>query len=425
MDCDVEDRDGVDGPLEPALVRVAVQDEIRTVRRERNCQPLVPEHRPDPAWLALERLRDRRVVEQRDPDCRAGDLGEAVIQRLDVRRRRGIDLADHRLAEVDPAPVEAADEPLRTDDADGNTVHIEHRRRALEHRDPGSGEQLDDLSLPVRVVVVVPEHRDDRRLHGARDIGEHLRLLWQPVRRQIAGEQDHVGIGVDLLECGLDVATGLLAAVDVRRSSNPDSSGAHAGILQTEDVSENDQFEAIKDSLKKAAAALQRAEVPFMLGGGLATWVRGAPGSDHDLDLLVKPEDAERALEVLAEEGMRPEKPPENWLYKAWDGDVMVDLIFSPSGDEISDENFDRAEDLEVNAVRMPVAALEDVIATKLLALGEHEADFGPVLEISRAVREQVDWDQVRARTASSPFAKAFFTLAEELGVVEPAPSVG
>jgi hypothetical protein len=183
-------------------------------------------------------------------------------------------------------------------------------------------------------------------------------------------------------------------------------------------VTDADQFEAIKESLKNAAAALKGAEVPFLLGGGLAAWVRGGPESDHDLDLLVRPDDADRALEVLAEEGMRPEKPPENWLYKVWDGDVLIDLIFAPSGETVTDENFERAEELEVNAVRMQVAALEDVIAAKLLALGEHEADYGPTLEIARAVREQVDWANVRARTASSPFAKGFFALAEELEIV-------
>jgi predicted nucleotidyltransferase len=183
-------------------------------------------------------------------------------------------------------------------------------------------------------------------------------------------------------------------------------------------VTETEQFEAIKDTLKKAAAALQREDVPFLLGGGLAVWVRGGPETDHDLDLFVKPEDAERALEVLAQEGMRPEKPPENWLLKAWDGEVLVDIIFSPSGETITEENFRRAEHLEVNAVRMPVASLEDVLAAKLLALSEHEADFEPVLEIARAVREQVDWEQLRSRTAESPFAKAFFTLVEELGIL-------
>jgi predicted nucleotidyltransferase len=190
------------------------------------------------------------------------------------------------------------------------------------------------------------------------------------------------------------------------------------GLCRLTLVTDPNQFEAIKETLKKAAAALRRAEVPFLLAGGLATWVRGGPESDHDLDLFVKPEDAERALEVLTDDGMRPEKPPENWLYKAWDGDVLIDLIFSPSGETITDENFERAEELEVNAVRMKVASLEDVLAAKLLALGEHQADYGPILEMTRPIREQVDWAQVRERTGASPFAKAFFTLVEELGIV-------
>jgi hypothetical protein len=57
----------------------------------------------------------------------------------------------------------------------------------------------------------------------------------------------------------------------------------------------------------------------------------------------------------------------------------------------------------------------------KLLALTEQEPDYSGVLEIARAVREQIDWNEVRMRTEHSPFARAFFTLVEELGVVEPA----
>jgi hypothetical protein len=41
------------------------------------------------------------------------------------------------------------------------------------------------------------------------------------------------------------------------------------------------------------------------------------------------------------------------------------------------------------------------------------------VLEWARARREQIDWDIVRARTEASPFARAFFTLVEELGIVD------
>jgi hypothetical protein len=61
--------------------------------------------------------------------------------------------------------------------------------------------------------------------------------------------------------------------------------------------------------------------------------------------------------------------------------------------------------------------SVTDVLATKLLTLKEHELDYESVLEIARSCREQVDWKLLRAQTADSPYAKAFFTLAEELGL--------
>ncbi len=156
-----------------------------------------------------------------------------------------------------------------------------------------------------------------------------------------------------------------------------------------------------------------------MLGGGLATWARGGPETDHDLDLMVKPADAERALQALERAGMTPEKPPENWLYKAYDDkDVLVDLIFRPVGRDVDDDMFARSDELEVNAVPMQVMSIEDILVTKLLALTEHELDYESVVELARAVREQIDWDAVRRRTEGSPYAKAFFTLVEELGIV-------
>jgi predicted nucleotidyltransferase len=178
-------------------------------------------------------------------------------------------------------------------------------------------------------------------------------------------------------------------------------------------------FSAIKASLKKAAGALRQAEVPFMLGGGLAVWARGGPDTDHDLDLMLRPADAERALEVLEAADMQVERPPEHWLYKAYDGDVLIDLIFEPSGLVIDDDVFERAEELDVYAVRMLVMPIEDVLVTKLRAMGEHNLDYEAVVELARILREQIDWENVRERTADSPYARAFFALVEELGVVE------
>jgi predicted nucleotidyltransferase len=183
-------------------------------------------------------------------------------------------------------------------------------------------------------------------------------------------------------------------------------------------VTETDaSFDELLETLKRAAAALREADVPFVLGGGVAIWARGGPETEHDLDLFVKSEDADAALEVLTKAGFRPEKPPEDWLYKAWDGDVMVDLIFEPSGVTIDDEFIERAPETEVHAVRMRVLRPEDVLVTKLLAMREHEVDYESVLEIARAVREQIDWDDLRRRTQGSPYAKAFMTLVDELEV--------
>ncbi len=182
--------------------------------------------------------------------------------------------------------------------------------------------------------------------------------------------------------------------------------------------SDEQPFSDIEATLKKAAAALRGAGVPFLLGGSLASWARGGPESRHDLDLMVKREDVETALAALTDAGMRVEDPPEEWLVKAWDGDVLVDLIFSPKELPIDDAVLARGEEMSVLSMQMSVMAIEDVLITKLMALTEHSLRYDGLLAIARALREQVDWAQVRAATASSPFAHAFFVLLEGLEIL-------
>jgi len=183
-------------------------------------------------------------------------------------------------------------------------------------------------------------------------------------------------------------------------------------------ASDDDGFQAIEHALKRSAAALREADVPFLLGGSLASWARGGPESSHDLDLMIKPEDAERAMQALVDAGMRAEDPPEEWLVKAWDGDVLVDLIFAPKGLRMTDEVIARGDVLAVLSMEMRVMALEDVLTTKLMSLGEHSLDYEQLLQLARSLRERIDWQEVRERTDGSPYARAFFTLVGELGVV-------
>lgn len=177
--------------------------------------------------------------------------------------------------------------------------------------------------------------------------------------------------------------------------------------------------DAIAEALRRATAALRDADVAFMLGGSVACWARGGPRTQNDLDLFVPPDEAEEALSVLERAGMRTERPPEEWLYKAYHGDVMIDVIFDAIGlPPITRALVQRAEVMPVLAIRMPVISIEDVLAGKLLALSEQRLDYTPVVEIARALRERIDWESLRERTAASPYARAFFALVHELDVL-------
>jgi hypothetical protein len=183
-------------------------------------------------------------------------------------------------------------------------------------------------------------------------------------------------------------------------------------------------FDELITAMKAAAGIFQQSEIPVVLGGGLSAWARGGPKSEHDVDFLLRPQDADAALAALEAAGWKTERPPEGWLYKAWhENGALVDLIFDPASGPITDAVIERAPISEVMALRIHVSLLEDVMTSKLMAMTEQEPDYSALLEWARALREQIDWDVVRARTEASPFAKAFFTLVEELGIVERAES--
>jgi len=179
----------------------------------------------------------------------------------------------------------------------------------------------------------------------------------------------------------------------------------------------------ITETLKRAAAALRGADVPFALAGSVAAWARGGPSPCNDLDFAIAEADADRAERALTDYGMRTERPPEGWLLKAWDGDVLVDLIWDLEGLGAPEDLIARAPELSVQAVRMPVLDMDDVFVSMLCAFDEHELDFSGALAIARALREQIAWRDVRERTAHSPYARGFLALLEALNIVAPAPA--
>jgi hypothetical protein len=179
-----------------------------------------------------------------------------------------------------------------------------------------------------------------------------------------------------------------------------------------------DEQRELREALKTVAVALKRGEAPFALAGGYALWARGGPEPFHDVDFLVAEDDAGEVAAHLAEAGLDVVQPPEDWLFKVYVGDAMVDILFRAGGESVTRERFDTVDSIEVESVLMPVLGATTLVVHKLNALEEHACDLGPVIAAARAVREQVDWVVVARETKGNPFATAALYLLERLDVV-------
>ena len=81
-------------------------------------------------------------------------------------------------------------------------------------------------------------------------------------------------------------------------------------------------------------------------------------------------------------------------------------------------EQLDGVEMMEVQSVEMPVLSATDVMAQKLGTLDEHYCDFSALLQVARALREQVDWAYVREQVSDNDFAVVFLDLLVRLAIV-------
>jgi hypothetical protein len=173
----------------------------------------------------------------------------------------------------------------------------------------------------------------------------------------------------------------------------------------------------LRDALRAAASALKEKGPRFALAGSYALWAYGAPEPSHDVDVVVAESDVEAAVTTLADAGFVIERPPEDWLFKARAGDVLVDVLHRVNGVPDDAATLDHAEQHEVLAISMPVLPPTMVLVQQLRALHEHHCDFAKLLPAVRAVRERLDWDSIKTQTADNDYAVAFLVLADRLGL--------
>ena len=150
--------------------------------------------------------------------------------------------------------------------------------------------------------------------------------------------------------------------------------------------------------LKEALATLADHDVPFLVIGGVASAVWGRPRFTQDIDVLVRPHDAKRALEALEDAGFATQETDEHWLYKGLKDGVIVDVLFQSSGGIYLDEEMlERCQTRELHEIKLPLAAPEDIVVMKSVAHEEatprywHDA-------LSIIARVDMDWDYLLRR---------------------------
>ncbi|MFH8795856.1 hypothetical protein [Streptomyces sp. NPDC017941] len=182
-----------------------------------------------------------------------------------------------------------------------------------------------------------------------------------------------------------------------------------------------DRNQAILEATKQVGALLKKHGHHFALAGSVAVYAHGGTGNfQHDADFCVRPDDADAVALTLRESGLKVYAPPEDWLLKAKCLGQDIDLIFRLGGEPVTAELLDRAAELPVDSVFMPVLAPTDLLRSLIGAFSEHHCDFGAVLPIARLLRERVDWEQIRSERGEEPMPAAFLYLLERLDVIEP-----
>jgi hypothetical protein len=148
-------------------------------------------------------------------------------------------------------------------------------------------------------------------------------------------------------------------------------------------------------------SALTRAQVPYMVGGGFAfSHYTGIKRWTKDLDLFVRPRDAEWVLNTIGEAGYRSEMIAPHWLGKAFCGDAFVDIIFS-SGNGVSivdDEWFEHGEEGQVLGLPVLLTPVEEMIWSKAFVLERERYDGADVAHLVRCRGRELDWERLFRR---------------------------
>jgi predicted nucleotidyltransferase len=179
-------------------------------------------------------------------------------------------------------------------------------------------------------------------------------------------------------------------------------------------------IETLREVFADTIDTLERAGVPHLVLGGLASAVHGRPRCSADVDLFVRPVDAPAALRALHDAGFETEETNPHWLFKAWRDGVLVDLLFKAKGDiYLDDAMLARSRKHPVLGRDVRVIPPEDLVVIKALVHDE-ETPRHWYDAISVIASSPIDWDYLVERSRKGPrrmLALLFYAASLDLHV--------
>jgi hypothetical protein len=152
--------------------------------------------------------------------------------------------------------------------------------------------------------------------------------------------------------------------------------------------------------LGEALDIIGDAGADHLVMGGVAERIHfGRPLSPtEDVDVLVRPGDAEPLLDRFADRGYTTHRRDDSWIFKAARPDVTIDLIFRAGETiELDDQHLARSRAAERDGTSLRIPAPEDLTVMKaVFDSPDRDGNWYTAVEILR--RLPIDWDYLGER---------------------------
>jgi hypothetical protein len=156
-----------------------------------------------------------------------------------------------------------------------------------------------------------------------------------------------------------------------------------------------------RDFYQSAIRYLQRAAIPFMVGGAYS-FARhtGLERHTKDFDIFVRESDHEHVLATLSDAGYSIELTFPHWLGKVFSGDNCIDVIFSSGNGvaQIDDSWFKHAVEGRVLDTPVLLCPVEETIWSKAFIMERERFDGADIAHLIRGSGRHMDWRRLLDR---------------------------